>query len=126
MVDHTLEEVFSMIVDEFISSFAKTHNFCSLGQSGFHRNYHTIDHVLTLWATIEETRANKEKVYCCFVDFLKAFDIVLRHLLFQRLENLEISKDIISLVMTLYEQVVGQVRVGYHLSNRVYRTIYVK
>jgi hypothetical protein len=31
---------------------------------------------LSIWAIIEEARHQSSKVYCCFVDFQKAFDFV--------------------------------------------------
>ena len=39
----------------------------------------------TLWAIIEEARHRSAKVYCCFVDFRKAFDFVPRVALFERI-----------------------------------------
>lgn len=42
----------------------------------------TIDHILTLRAVIEEARHRSFKVYCCFLDFWKAFDSVPREYLF--------------------------------------------
>lgn len=82
MVVHTLLKVFAMTLDEFISNCTKTHNRFALGQDGFRRNYYTIDHILSLCATIKEAHAKKQKVYCCFVDFHKTFDTLLRHPLF--------------------------------------------
>ena len=42
----------------------------------------------TLRALIEEGRAHNKRIYCCFVDFRKAFDTVPRARLMQRLEAL--------------------------------------
>jgi hypothetical protein len=52
------------------------------GQEGFRSSHHTIDHIFTLWAIIEEAHHRSLKVYCCFVDFQKAFDFVPREALF--------------------------------------------
>jgi hypothetical protein len=38
----------------------------------------TIDHIFILKAIVEEGCHCSSKVFCCIVDFLKAFDIVLR------------------------------------------------
>lgn len=109
IVSHILTKDFVITHDEFITNFAKTHNLCAPSQVGIYRNYRTIDHILTLQATIEEAQANKWKVYFYFVDFHKAFDSIPRHLLFQSRKNLGTPRDVIPLVMTLYEQVVDQV-----------------
>eukprot|EP00250_Pteridium_aquilinum_P022884 c25858_g1_i1 orf=757-1011(+) len=49
----------------------------------------TLDHIFTLRATIEEGKAKEQKIYCYFVDFHKAFNIVPRNQLFHRLKALD-------------------------------------
>ena len=49
------------------------------GQASFRRNKSTIDHLLTLRIIAEECRNNKSNLFCCFVDFRKAFDTVPRN-----------------------------------------------
>ena len=46
----------------------------SAGQVGFRKGFTTLDHILTLQDLIEESRAHNKRIYCCFVDFQKAFD----------------------------------------------------
>ena len=67
-----------------------------------------MDHVFTLRAIIEEARYHFEKVYCCFVDFRKAFDFVPRMALLQKLREIEISDMMLTAIMHLYEKVIGR------------------
>ena len=53
------------------------------GHAGFQVIYQTVDHSFILRAIIEVARHHSQKVYCCFVDFRKAFDFVPRLALFQ-------------------------------------------
>ena len=46
------------------------------GLSGFRKGFTTLDHILTLQGIIEECRALNERIYVCFVNFLKAFNNV--------------------------------------------------
>ena len=55
------------------------------GQEGFRRNHSTTDHLVTLRIIAEECRNNKYDLFCCFVDFTKAFDTVPRNNLWNML-----------------------------------------
>ena len=59
---------------------------------------------------IEDARHRSLKVYCCFVDFRKAFDSVPREDLFQRLRDIGISTTFLTATMRLYESVLGRLR----------------
>jgi hypothetical protein len=52
----------------------------------------------------EQARFQKKKLYTCFVDFKKAFDIVPRDLLWQVLEGLGISGRILECLRSMYHQ----------------------
>lgn len=49
----------------------------ALGQIGVRLGYLTMAHIFTLRAIVEELMAKGLRIYCCVVDFHKAFDIVL-------------------------------------------------
>ena len=66
-----------------------------------------MDRILTLRAVIEEAHHRSTNVYCCFVDFHKAFDSVPEVALFQRLKDIGISEILLTAIMRLYEQVEG-------------------
>ena len=42
-------------------------------QSGFRKEYSTIDNIMALYSLIEYYKSQKQKLFCCFVDFTKAF-----------------------------------------------------
>ena len=69
-----------------------------------HSTYH---HMLTLRGIIEEARHKRQRVYCCFVDFCKAFDTVSRARLIKRLQELGYDSEVIGAVVALYERVTG-------------------
>jgi hypothetical protein len=90
------------------------------------QDYQTTDHIFTLRAIIEEARHRSSKVYCCFVDFRKAFDTVPREALFQRLRDINISETLLAAIMRLYESVLGRLRLAHGLSDFIQSTIGVK
>jgi hypothetical protein len=77
-------------------------------------------------AIIEEARHRSSKVYCCFVDFRKAFDSVPREALFQRLRDIGISPTLLTAIMRLYESVLGRLRTVHGISDFIRSTIGVK
>jgi hypothetical protein len=94
----------------YINGFQMSWRVNTSGPEGrpiFHLEYQTINHIFTLRAIIEEARHRSSKVYCCFVDFQKAFDIVPREALFQRLCDIGISETLLVAIMRLYESVLG-------------------
>ena len=78
MVFHTLAKLFAIVLDIFISKFVKVKKLRAKRQACFRINHRTCDHILTLRAIIKEPKANKCRVYYCFVDFRKEFDIIPR------------------------------------------------
>ena len=48
-------------------------------QFGFKENHSTIDAIFILNHFIEEQIRNRKKLYCCFVDFQKAYDLINRN-----------------------------------------------
>lgn len=97
-----------------------------VGQAGFRRGFSTLDHILTLRAIIEEGRSHGRRIYCNFVDFRKAFDIVPRERLMRKLQEMGVPIEMTWGIMALYRSVRGQVRTPEGLSDVVHSTIGVK
>jgi hypothetical protein len=82
MVGHTFSKLYATVLHMKLSFDLEQRHLRARGQAGFRPAHQTIDHIFTLWAIIEEARHRSSKVYCCFVDFRKAFDFVPREALF--------------------------------------------
>lgn len=83
MVGHTFSKLYAMVLHMKLSRKLEVRHLQARGQAWFRPDHQTIDHIFMLRAIIEEARHRSLKVYCCFVDFWKAFDFVPRELLFQ-------------------------------------------
>lgn len=126
MVGHTLTRLYASILEQRLNGWAEDEGVRATGQAGFRRGFSTLDHILTLRAIIEEGRANGKRMYCCFVDFRKAFDTVPRARLMRRMQDLGVPKEIIWGIMALYGSVIGHVRTPEGISDTVHSTIGVK
>jgi len=73
-----LAKLFTMIFDKRLSEWAEQHGLRAKGQVGFCKDYCTIDQLFILRTLIEQSKAKKKPLYCCFVDLKKAFDTVPR------------------------------------------------
>ena len=69
-----------------------------------------MDHLITLRIIAEECRNDKSNLFCCFVDFRKAFDMVPRNNLWNRLEELNVPFELRAAAIRLYENVIAKLK----------------
>ncbi len=70
-----------MILDKRLSEWAKQHGLHAKCQVNFRKDYRITDQLFILRTLIEQSKAKKKPLYCCFVDFKNAFNIVPREML---------------------------------------------
>ena len=81
MTQATIEGIFTFIkvlcslVNNRIQGFCSEHGLINKNQISFLKNCFTSDHIFTLKTSQKYVTMGKEKLYVCFVDFEKAFDI---------------------------------------------------
>jgi hypothetical protein len=96
-------KLFAMILYSRITDWAENQGIRAKGQAGFRRDHRTTDHIFVMRTLIEKTRKmNKGKLYCCFVDFKKAFDTIPRHLLWQELAGIGITGKMLTCIQSMY------------------------
>ena len=76
MVGSVMAKLFGTIMENKISTWAQENSKRASSQAGFRRRHNTTDHLVTLRVTMEESRLKGEGLFCCFVDFKKAFDTI--------------------------------------------------
>ena len=112
MIGHVMSNIYASILDGEASIGAEAQGLRVGGQVGFKTNHLTYNHILTLRGIIEEARRKKQRVYCYFVDFRKAFDIVPCAQLIRRLQKMGYGQKVIWAVVALYERVKRRVHTG--------------
>ncbi|MCO5609097.1 hypothetical protein L7F22_063319 [Adiantum nelumboides] len=123
MIGHMMAKIYGAVLESELSRYAEREGLRAPGQAGFRRTFSTVDHIFTLRCLIEQSRSRGRRLYCCFVDFRKAFDTVPRERLLQRLISLGIPQDMIWAIYALYERVSGKVRCPGGLSDSITSTI---
>ena len=107
-VGPVLAKLYAMILEARLAAWAEQNAVRSPFQAGFRSDHRTTDHIFTLNTLIHQARARKRPLYCCFVDFKKAFDSVPRHLLWQRLQEAGIHGPMLSALQSLYDHVTAR------------------
>ena len=94
-VTPVLSKLFAMILEARMSTWAEQCNVRAAGQAGFRKDHRATDNVFIMSTLIAQARRSHKKLYCCFVDFKKAFDSVPRHTLWKVLAELGINGNIL-------------------------------
>ena len=108
-VGSVIAKLFTMILEQRIASWAEEHAVKAKGQASFMKDFRTTDNIFILRSLIDkQNKTNSRqkgkpgKLYCCFVDFQKAFDTVPRAVQWQVLEELGICGRILDIIKSLY------------------------
>ena len=101
-VGSVLGKLYAVILDTRLSVCAEKNGWRAEGQAGFRAGKSTVDHVFVLRHLIESTQKSRKVLYCCFVDFRKAFDRVRRDYLIQRLAELGVHGRMLQAIIQMY------------------------
>jgi hypothetical protein len=90
-VEPILAKLFVMILDKRLSEWGEQHGMRAKGQTKFLKDYHITNQLFILRTLIKQSKAKKKPLYCCFVDFKKAFDVMSHEVLWQVLLGLGVE-----------------------------------
>lgn len=100
--------MYGLILENEISLWVESHVKRDIGQVGFMRYHSIIDYLVTLRIIVEECRNNKTNLFCCFVDFRKAFDTIHKTMPRKRLEEIMVPLELRVVVTRVYENVIAK------------------
>ena len=86
-------------------------------QFGFRPGHSTVDAIFVLQSLINRTLKRKDRLYCCFIDYKKAFDLIDRSSLWSKLIKQGVTGKMLKIIKSLYENVKSCVKYNCHLSN---------
>ena len=97
-------KLFTNIVNERLTRFVEVNNLLCENQTGFRKNYCTMDNCFMLKCIIH-LFILKKKLFCAFVDNQKAFDTIWRDGLWQKLTKIGIYGKVYNVIVNMYKQV---------------------
>ena len=105
-----MSKIYSHLLNNRLLKWAENNEKLSECQFGFQKNKSTVDCIFIFHALISKVLSNGEKLYCCFIDYQKAFDLVNRGLLWHKLIRDGCSKTMVLALKAMYNSVKACVR----------------
>ena len=88
-------------------------------QTGFVQNGRTSDNIFILHTAISIAIDDKRPLYCCFIDFTKAFDYINRYALFYKLTQSGVKGKSLKILIDMFKNSFSMVRVNGELSEKI-------
>ena len=98
-------KLFTALLNIRVTAFLEATKQLGIEQAGFRPGYSTIDHIFTLFSIIQLYLRSGKKLYCAFVDYKKAFDLVNRASLWSKLLNVGIQGPFFDIIRNMYSQI---------------------
>ena len=113
-----LGKCFTAIMAERILNCLEISGLLHFSQAAFRKKSRTTDHIFSFKSIINKYCLHeKKKLYCCFIDFKKAFDSVWRDALLYKLLKLGIGGPIYFLLKTMYSRTSARVKLSSGLTD---------
>ena len=98
-----LGKLWTSCINSRLTKYVKDRSIIGEEQAGFREGYSTNDHVFVLNELINIYIQKKKRLYCCFIDYQKAFDTINRSALWGKLIANEINGPILKVIYNMYE-----------------------
>ena len=71
-----LSKLYAMVLEARAKAWAEQSRSRARGQAGFRKDFRITDQLFIIRTLLQQAAHAKRKLYCCFVDFKQAFDLV--------------------------------------------------
>ena len=105
-----LEKMFTSVINNRLLKWSNENSIITDAQFGFKPGYGTTDAMFSLHTVISKVLSSKKKLYCCFVDYRKAFDSVNRYKLLFTLARSGITGKLYGIIKSMYESLKSSVK----------------
>jgi hypothetical protein len=109
-------KLFTRVLNNRLTTWAETYNVYIEAQAGFRSGMGTVDNIFILNSLISHCLSNNERLFCAFVDFKKAFDFVVRDILWYKLIKYGVRGKMLKVIRSMYQTVKSKVKVMNELS----------
>ena len=106
----TVGKVFTRILNNRLNNWADEYSIYVEAQAGFRKGMWTSDNIFILNNLITHCLNNNDQLYCAFVDFTKAFDFVVRDILWFKLIRTGVRGKMLNMIKSIYSCVKSRVK----------------
>ena len=96
-------KLFTAALNNRVKNFLDSRGIIGDEQAGFRDGFSTIDHIFALNSIIELYMSKRKKLFCAFIDYKKAFDLVDRTSLWCKLISEGVNGKILNVIFNLYK-----------------------
>ncbi|KAL3683240.1 hypothetical protein R1sor_001262 [Riccia sorocarpa] len=105
MIASLFSKLLGRLLEARLSRWGEEHEVRAAAQTGFRKQFCTLDHALVPRILCEQARRTKRTLYVLFIDLKKAFDSVPRKLIWEHLISIGVPQELVNSVAALYQQV---------------------
>ena len=98
-------KLFTSVLNQRLIEWSQTFDIITDAQFGFRPGLGTVDAIFALTSLIFKSLSSKKRLYCCFVDYTKAFDSIQRYMLWYKLSNIGIQGKLLSVIKAMLAHV---------------------
>ena len=99
----TLGKLFTKILNVRLTKWAEKYNVYIEAQAGFRQNMSTVDNVFIIHGLINHLLNKNKKLFAVFIDYTKAFDFVVRDIIWYKLIKTGVRGNMLNIVKSMYE-----------------------
>jgi hypothetical protein len=103
-------KLFTRVINNRLNKWAEKYHVYIESQAGFRSHMGTIDNVFILHGLINHILNQNKKIYACFVDFTKAFDLLVRENIWLKLIHIGVRGKILTVLRSMYQNVKSRVK----------------
>ena len=97
-------KLFTMLINKRLQDYLEQNSLLGEEQTGFREGYSTLDHIFSLNCIIDLLLCQRKRLYCVFVDYKKAFDMVDRSSLWSKVLKLNIEGKVLTVIKNMYDR----------------------
>ena len=110
-------KLFTACINKRLTDYIESTGQLGEEQAGFREGYSTIDHTFVLHSLVNFYLHRRKRIYCLFVDYRKAFDLVDRSSLWAKLISHGINGNIVAVIYNMYSNAKSCVKQNHKISN---------
>ena len=116
-VTNCLCKLFSSVLNQRLTDYLNSNGILSNLQSGFRKESRTSDNIFVIRTIVNKYFSMSKKLYCCFIDFQKAFDRIWHKGLFLKMKMVGINGNFLRYIQNSYSSMESCVKFSSGLSD---------